>query len=257
MHIAMPVIPGSPALGANDATPMPLPMAIQPNRRSRTGTLENGKDKDGKGDRDSKDAGDYFGSRVRQVSMQSGSAPDDFSGWSGPGAAQTPSTPTGLMGRLKSFGKLKKAADVATHALPTTVEVPVVEEAAPEPAAKTPLQMLLAGPLNPPPSAEAPTLGLSPHIIVLIEEEAAPGFTTVYRGTVGSTAADVHALEEAMPMWLLEYLLLHRMPSTPPQIKISFVLLPWVGKDASEEQLPELLNTCVVVCSLVVYVLIF
>ncbi|KAJ6581489.1 hypothetical protein B0H19DRAFT_1115437 [Mycena capillaripes] len=248
-HIAMPAIPGSPALGANDATPMPMPLAIQPNRRVRTGTLENG-GKDGKErDRDSKEAGDYFGTRVRQVSMQSGtapSAPDDFSGWGGPGAgsgAQTPSTPTGLMGRLKSFGKLKRAADVATPALPTTVEVPIVEEAAPEPSAKTPLQMLLAGPLNPPPSAEAPTLGLSPHILLLIEEEAAPGFTTVYRGTTGSTAADVHGLEEAMPMWLLEYLLLHRMPSAPPQIKISFVLLPWVGKDASEEQLPELLNT--------------
>lgn len=115
----------------------------------------------------------------------------------------------------------------------------------PEPAAKTPLQLVLAGPLTPPPSSEAPTLGLSPHILLLLEEEAAPGFTTVYRGTVGSTAADVHVLEEAMPLWLVEYLLLYRMPSTPPQIKISFVLLPWVTKDSSEEQLPELLNTCV------------
>jgi hypothetical protein len=31
------------------------------------------------------------------------------------------------MGRLKSFGKLKRTADVATPALPTTVEVPVAE----------------------------------------------------------------------------------------------------------------------------------
>ncbi|KAJ7890547.1 hypothetical protein B0H14DRAFT_2689773 [Mycena olivaceomarginata] len=230
--LALPPIPGSPAIGANDATP--VPMSMQPQRRTRTGTLENGggKDKD-------KDAPDYFGSRARHV------GPDDFSGWSGPGSAsnQTPSTPTGLMGRLKSFGKLKRAVDVATPALPTTVEVPVAEEVLPEPAAKTPLQLLLAGPLTPPPSSEAPTLGLSPHILLLIEEEAAPGFTTVYRGTVGSTAADAHVLEESMPLWLAEYLLLHRMPSTPPQIKISFVLLPWVGKDSSEEQLPELLNT--------------
>lgn len=41
--------------------------------------------------------------------------PDDFSGWGGPGSvpkldpgAQTPSTPTGLMGRLKNFGKISK-----------------------------------------------------------------------------------------------------------------------------------------------------
>lgn len=99
--------------------------------------------------------------------------------------------------------------------------------------------------MTPPPSSEAPTLGLSPHILLLIEEEAPSGFTTVYRGTVGSTVVDIHALEEAMPFWLVEYLLLHRMPSTPPQIKISFVLLPWVSKDGSDEQLPELLNTYV------------
>ncbi|KAJ7155376.1 hypothetical protein C8R43DRAFT_1234971 [Mycena crocata] len=236
-HIAMPSIPQSPAVGNNDATPMP-----QPQRRVRTGTLESGA---GGKDRDSTD---YFNMRTRQVSMQGGvapSAPDDFSGWGGPGTgtgAQTPSTPTGLMGRLKSFGKLKRAADIATPSLPTTVEVPIVEETVPEPAPKTPLQLLLAGPLTPPPSSEAPTLGLSPHILLLIEEEATPGFTTVYRGTVGSAAGDTHVLEEAMPMWLIEYLLLHRMPSTPPQIKLSFVLLPWIGKDG-EEQLPELLNT--------------
>ncbi|KAJ7612520.1 hypothetical protein DFH06DRAFT_151329 [Mycena polygramma] len=241
-HIAMPTIPGSPALAANDATPMP----IQPNRRARTGTLENAAGAGKEKDRDSKESGDYFGARTRQVSMQGGtapSAPDDFSGWGGPGSAPTPSTPTGLMGRLKSFGKLKRAADHATPALPTTVEVPIVEETVPEPAVKTPLQLLLASPLNPPSSAEAPTLGLSPHILLLIEEEAAPGFTTVYRGNVGSTAVDVHALEEAMPMWLVEFLLLNRMPTTPPQIKISFVLLPWIGKGGSEDQLPELLNT--------------
>ncbi|KAJ7760582.1 hypothetical protein B0H16DRAFT_1369841 [Mycena metata] len=235
--IPMPMIPGSPVVGPNDATPMP---GIHPQRRPRTGTES--------GAGPAKEAGDYFGSRTRQVSIQGGSAPsapDDFSGWSGPGTAgaHTPSTPTGLMGRLKSFGKLKRTTDVATPSLPTTVELPVVEEAPPEPAAKTPLQLLLSGPLTPPTSSEAPTLGLSPHIPILIEEEATSGFTTVYRGTVGSTVADMHALEEAMPLWLVEYLLLHRMPSTPPQIKISFVLLPWVGKDGSNEQLPELLNT--------------
>jgi WD repeat-containing protein 48 len=132
--LAMPAIPGSPALllaTSNDATPMP-----QPNRRARVGTLENGGGAGGKGegrdrDRDSKEPADYFGARARQVSIQSGTAPsqpDDFSGWSGPGsAAQTPSTPTGLMGRLKSFGKLKRTADVAAPMLPTTVELPVVE----------------------------------------------------------------------------------------------------------------------------------
>ncbi|KAJ7066614.1 hypothetical protein C8F01DRAFT_1123933 [Mycena amicta] len=214
-HMPLPPIVGSPSIGSE----------------------MNGKDSA---------SGDYFGSRPRQTSIQNGVAPgaagDDFSGWSGPGA-QTPSTPTSLMGRLKSFGK-KRVADVATPSLPPTV-APIAEETAPDPAAKTPVQMLLAGPLLPPSSSESPTLGLSPHILLLIEEEAEPAFKTVYRGTVGSTGSsgDVHALETTMPLWLLEYLLLHRMPSTPPQVKLSFVLLPWIDKDNKEDQLPELLNT--------------
>jgi WD repeat-containing protein 48 len=52
----------------------------------------------------------------------------------------------------------------------------------------------------------------------------------------------VQALEEAMPMWLIEYLLMNRMPPIPAPIKISFVLMPWPTKDP-EERLPELLNT--------------
>ncbi|KAJ6610194.1 hypothetical protein B0H10DRAFT_2193503 [Mycena sp. CBHHK59/15] len=220
--LVLPSIPQSPAVALNDVTPLAP-------RRLRTDG--------GKGDSANTD---YFAVRTRQASTQgsaTASALDDFSGWSGPGpGSQTTSPPTGLMGRLKSFGKLKRAVDVSTPSLPTTVEAPVVEVPAPEPAAKTPLQLLLAGPLTPPPSSEAPTLGLSPHIMLLIEEAAESGHTTVYRGTVGSTATDAHALEEAMPLWLVEYL--------SCTIKLSFVLLPWTGgKDGDEEQLPELLNT--------------
>ncbi|KAF7308784.1 WD-REPEATS-REGION domain-containing protein [Mycena kentingensis (nom. inval.)] len=232
-HIPLPTITGSPSMASNDATPMP-----QPNRRPRTGDANAA-------------PADYFGVRPRQTSMQggavSGASMDDFSGWSGPGSpgGQTPSTPTSLMGRLKNIGR-KRAPDVATTPMPPTVETPIAEESTPDPAAaKSPIQQLLAGPLSPPSSAEAPTLGLSPHILVLIEEEAEPAFMTVYRGTVGSTGStgDLHALEEAMPIWLIEYLLLHRMPSTPPQVKLSFVLLPWIDKDNKEDHLPELLNT--------------
>lgn len=114
-----------------------------------------------------------------------------------------------------------------------------------EPVAKTPLQILLSHPLSPPPSIEAPTLSLPPNMTIVISEESSSGFSTVYRGTVASTVHDVSALEEAMPMWLIEYLLMNKMPSSPPVIKISFVLLPWVSKDPEAEQLPELLNAWV------------
>ena len=47
-----------------------------------------------------------------------------------------------------------------------------------------------------------------------------------------------------MPFWLLEYLLVTKIPPIPT-VKVSFVLLPYKSKDPSEEQLPELLNTYV------------
>ena len=47
-----------------------------------------------------------------------------------------------------------------------------------------------------------------------------------------------------MPFWLLEYLLVNKIPPIPT-IKVSFVLLPYLSKDPNEEQLPELLNTYV------------
>lgn len=53
--------------------------------------------------------------------------------------------------------------------------------------------------------------------------------------------SDLRALEDTMPLWLLEYLLTNKVPAVPVQ-KISFVLLPWPD---DEETLPELLNTWV------------
>jgi len=110
---------------------------------------------------------------------------------------------------------------------------------------KTPLQMLLNGTLSPPPSSEAPIHNLPNHIALLISEEASLGYRTVYRGTVNSTGHDVHVLEEAMPVWLIEYLLTNKIPILPPLVKIGFILLPYPNKDPSGEQLPELLNTLV------------
>ncbi|CAK5274050.1 unnamed protein product [Mycena citricolor] len=190
-----------------------------------------------------KEQGDYF-NRPRHTSMQGGATPgaEDFSGWGGPSSVPnaTPSTPTGLMGRLKSFGK-KRAQEMAMPPVPAAMPAPVVETVHPEAATKTQLQILLATPLSPPPSNEAPTLGLNSHVPLLIEEENANGFTVKYRGTIGSTSADAAVLEEVMPPWLIEYLLFHRMPSSPPQIKVSFVLVPWAGDN--QQQLPELINS--------------
>jgi WD repeat-containing protein 48 len=63
---------------------------------------------------------------------------------------------------------------------------------------------------------------------------------------------DVQVLEETMPMWLMDYLLINKVPTwsgaasslSAGAQKISFVLMPW-NRDPDIEPLPELLNTCV------------
>jgi len=91
--------------------------------------------------------------------------------------------------------------------------------------------------LSPPTTADGPSLPLAQDIPLLVAEECAPGWAIVYRGTVASagTAEDVAALEDAIPVWLLEYLLLGRTPQVNI-IKVQFALLP------GEESLPELVN---------------
>lgn len=108
---------------------------------------------------------------------------------------------------------------------------------------KTPAQLLLSNPISPPPLNEIPHVHLHPNITVMISDECYPGWNPVYRGDVWNMQADVHILEEAIPLWLLEFLLFNRA-AAPPNIKVSFVLLPWPSPDPSE-QLPELLNTLV------------
>ncbi|KAL0954529.1 hypothetical protein HGRIS_003496 [Hohenbuehelia grisea] len=260
--IPLPPIPQSPPVNSSEPTPLPA-------GRLRSGTIDGGlatapptampqKDKDG----------DYFSiSRVRKGSIQGGGAPatpDDFSGWGGPGkasatsngasegavSASVPTTPGGLMGRLKNFGKSatkKVTGDVTSSpvigATQWSADTPIVAE--PEeilPAEKSPLEVLLSTPFTPPTSADAPRHPFPQHATIVITEDAPPGIKTIYRGTVACTSQDVQALEEAMPMWLLEYLLLNKAPELPIN-KLSFILLPWRDKDPNIEPLPELLNT--------------
>ena len=91
--------------------------------------------------------------------------------------------------------------------------------------------------LCPPSTADAPPLPISPETPLLVAEERAPGWAIVYCGTIASagTTEDLAALEDALPVWLLEYLLLGRTRQVAI-VKIQFALLP------GEESLPELVN---------------
>ncbi|KAF9522883.1 hypothetical protein CPB83DRAFT_776377 [Crepidotus variabilis] len=189
---------------------------------------------------------DYFTQRARPPGPASSPAPDDFSGWKGPdgkGEPPTPSTPSGLMGRLRNFGRTKRPVSDTPLALTTpTTETPTIPEVFVIEVAKTPLQELLSGNLSPPSSMEGPPPLFPQNTTILISEEGSPSYTTIYRGLVSHTHHDTDALETAMPMWLVEYLLLNQIPPPAAPIKVSFVLVPW-NKDPDAEPLPELLNT--------------
>ncbi|KAG5335573.1 hypothetical protein C0989_000981 [Termitomyces sp. Mn162] len=174
-------------------------------------------------------------------------SPDDFA--LGGKTDNTSSVQGGIMGRLKNLGKPRRSPNEASSSPNIGLLVPSADlTTAPEArmiemdTATRPIQTILSGPMSPPPSSEAPTYSILPNTLIKISEEAVPSYMTVYRGTVASIKHDVRALEEAIPLWLLEYLVLNKIPAIPPHQKISFVLLPSPMPDG-EDQLPELLNT--------------
>lgn len=111
---------------------------------------------------------------------------------------------------------------------------------------KTVIQRLKSQPLNPPTSNEVPTILIPPGVSVVLSEGSSSGWMTLYRNLVGNVGQDAQLLEESMPDWLLEYLLMNKAPAVPV-IKVSFVLLPVPIKEDQDpkEQLPELLNRSV------------
>lgn len=234
-----------PQLPLNDTTPVPRPIRTQ------------GLDPATSLPSASRDV-DYFSPHphTRRPSTGSTALSDagDFSAWSGPSsvlASPSSNTPTsGFMGRLKSLGKstVRKPTSDTLPGSPISspsgnlADTPIAAEAPTETVEKSPVQALLANPISPPTSSDAPTLILPPAMTILISDEVYPGWRTVYRGSVSTTWADVYKLESTIPLWLAEYLLFNKITSPPP-VKVSFVLLPWPCTEQGHEPLPELLNT--------------
>ncbi|KAI9438924.1 WD40 repeat-like protein [Lactarius indigo] len=199
---------------------------------------------------------DYFGPPVRRTSASSGggsgvpvpmTTPEDPSGSVGnshAGGGNGPaglSTPGGLMGKLRGLGRATKRSqsesapgDTPPAASPAPAscshtpaavsqETSARREQAPPAKPRTAAQAVLAGgPLNPPTSADGPTLPLAPDIPLLVAEERAHGWAIVYRGTVASAGT------------IDDYLLLGRAPQ---------VGVVKIGGVPGDEVLPELVNT--------------
>jgi WD repeat-containing protein 48 len=205
---------------------------------------------------------DYFSMRTRQTSAGAGnpSSPDEPPSASASAPATTPGA--GLMGKFKSWRGTSKRTPSELGPLPTPggtfittspsevcsqfsrADAQVLnanmQDSTTRPSAiQLALHVLLSNPLTPPSTTDAPPLSLPPSTQITITEEAHPGWRTLYQGTLMHVAADMRALEEAMPIWLLEFLLVNKSPSIGV-LKVGFVLVPYPAKNG--DQLPELLN---------------
>ncbi|KZT41061.1 WD40 repeat-like protein [Sistotremastrum suecicum HHB10207 ss-3] len=202
---------------------------------------------------------DYFSHKGGKKAPLSPTTPDDFSGWGGAApstgakeaaaavaAKEVPSTPTGFMGRLKVPWKTKgqktpgvdtAGAAAASGGNTTLDEIDEKSDVAEEKKI-SPEQKIILGSLSPPTQHDAPPLAMPPNAVIVISDESSSGTTSFYRGLVSSTGDDAQLLEEVMPLWLLECLLLNKTPP-PPVVKLGFVLLPWKG-EKTELLLPDL-----------------
>ncbi|KAI6005914.1 hypothetical protein EDD15DRAFT_2154574 [Pisolithus albus] len=260
---ASPLLPSMIPLATSNASQSQAPMAqthALPNDRTPVPIRTHGLDAPPlySPTRDS----DYFTFRSQhQSGANVAAAAGELPGSSGPSSptrmgpdsptSATPSTPNlgGFMGLFKNFGKVpgRKSITETTPGSPVAgntesgKDIPSYSEEHGIKLAKTPAQLLLSNPLSPPSSSEVPTLALPPNMTVMISDEYYPGWRTVYRASV-SNMSDTYTLEETLPLWLLEYLLMNRAPP-PTNVKLSFVLLPWPNPEPGGEQLPELLNT--------------
>ncbi|KAF9035234.1 hypothetical protein BJ165DRAFT_1355739 [Panaeolus papilionaceus] len=216
-------------------------------QRTRSGTIDNGLSPTTPGTSPS----EYFTGRTRQPSLSTATPADENSGWSGSKAAEppTPSTPSGLMGKLRNIGKFgrRPPSDTTTSTALSPGGVGADTSTLPETAiieiVKTPFQELLhkSLPLRPPPFTDAPSITLPPATTVIISEEASQSYSAIYRSSAPNLQYDLEALEDIIPLWVAQCVLFN-VKVEYPSTKISFVLMPW-NKDPDVEPLPELLNT--------------
>ncbi|KAK4054919.1 hypothetical protein OIV83_000843 [Microbotryomycetes sp. JL201] len=152
-----------------------------------------------------------------------------------------------FMGRLKMLGKGSKRPTVDTDVSSSSpVVMTPVEPKDPRPIEEQQqhhtLETIFSRPLVPPGYLEAPPLHLPQDIAINISEEKDQGsaWQVTYRGLVGTGRADLTALEQSAPMWLMDYLLGNRVLSREP-VKVSFLIHPWRG-DNTASHMPELPN---------------
>ncbi|WVO18624.1 hypothetical protein L204_106343 [Cryptococcus depauperatus] len=149
----------------------------------------------------------------------------------------TPSTPVGLMGKLKNFGKKKQSDSLMQLA---QEKVPIVETHSSQDTQREAeqfkiLDMVRSYSFHPPPPWEAPLIFYPPDTVLLISEDSrdAGAWVTTYRSRVSDTGRDIHAIEMNSPKWLLECLFANQIRVKEP-VKISFVLRPYPGSNMPE-----------------------
>ncbi|KAK9472279.1 uncharacterized protein V1510DRAFT_134549 [Dipodascopsis tothii] len=180
--------------------------------------------------------------------------------------ADQPAASSSLMGKLRSFGKGKlsrtmsmdtrsdkpapadAAADAASLAAATPAETgedaPMYDDTLAGVIERTRKEYEAAGTYTsssfvPSMPNDTPVLKIPSTTSVIISEQRVDtgGMVDLYRGSVSTCGADVDVdlLEQVVPGWLAEYLMLNRIPQKD-LVKVSFVLQPY------KDELPPLLN---------------
>ncbi|KAK4058019.1 hypothetical protein OIO90_000758 [Microbotryomycetes sp. JL221] len=154
-----------------------------------------------------------------------------------------------FMGRFKMLGKGSKRPTIDTDvpASSSPVIVTPVEPKDTRPLEEQQqhliLETIFSRPLTPATYLDAPPLHLPHDIAINISEEKDQGaaWQVTYRGLVGTGRADLSALEQKAPLWLMDFLLGNRVLTREP-IKVSFLIHAWRG-DKPQLHMQELPNT--------------
>ncbi|KAI0027793.1 hypothetical protein K488DRAFT_90455 [Vararia minispora EC-137] len=176
--------------------------------------------------------GDYFAPRVQRLSLSQTDEADDFLGWTrrkdGKESGNAPAVPSGgggggggggFIGRFKMLGKIggrrekgdgARGQERCQDAWRQCRVGCCVGNWGPASASTNALTDASCRPTLP------ARLRLHPCLTRLIFSKQHPaGWSAVYHGTVASGMADIRALEDVLPFWLLEYLLCRHVPVMP------------------------------------------
>ena len=165
-------------------------------------------------------------------------------------AVASASSKAGKLSRFKSFGRKEVKKESNITEVPSLAEESmksqaVIEETTdtlelPQRAHQRKLQHIYEHALHPPPVSETPFIYFKTDLPVILAEDGddSANWTITYRGPASRLRADYSVVEQALPGWVLDFVLSDVAPHKEGA-KIAFVLEPYKGAVAGLAPLPS------------------